>query len=253
MRPVFGKFVADNSFVHSGIYILALSIILLWPFDLHSLGLVSEVAWISPNNGVEIQAVSGLRSVPFPMKLYNRLVGGEGVTVEAWVVPRDVAQDGPARIVSYSLDLGSRNFTLGQSGRALVMRLRTTRTDLNGRDLNSHMHAMRVPEVFVSNLLHHLVVTYDHERGRVYVNGEQRLEKFGPGGTFANWDQSFPFLMGNEATGDRPWLGRIFLVAIYDRALSAPEAEKNFHAGHIMDSVSEQASGRVTTGLVALL
>ncbi len=40
---------------------------------------------------------------------------------------------------------------------------------------------------------------------------------------FRNWEPEFPLLFGNEATGDRPWTGRLFEVALYDRALeSAP-------------------------------
>ena len=36
---------------------------------------------------------------------------------------------------------------------------------------------------------------------------------------FRNWQADYAFLFGNEATGDRPWSGRIFEVALYDRAL----------------------------------
>lgn len=38
-----------------------------------------------------------------------------------------------------------------------------------------------------------------------------------------NWDETFPLVLGNETTGDRPWQGQIAAVAMYDEALS-PEA-----------------------------
>jgi hypothetical protein len=39
----------------------------------------------------------------------------------------------------------------------------------------------------------------------------------------AGWDQRFPIVLGNEATGNRPWRGSISRVAIADRALSHDE------------------------------
>ncbi len=41
---------------------------------------------------------------------------------------------------------------------------------------------------------------------------------------FRDWEPDFAFLFGNEATGDRPWGGRIFELAVYDRALDAAPA-----------------------------
>ncbi len=43
------------------------------------------------------------------------------------------------------------------------------------------------------------------------------------GATLSNWDCSFPLVIGNEATGDRPWRGRVAKVSIYDQALSADD------------------------------
>lgn len=47
-----------------------------------------------------------------------------------------------------------------------------------------------------------------------------------PTGTdLSNWDSSFPLLLGNEFTGNRPWQGSIEAVQIFDQAL--PEAKVN--------------------------
>jgi VanZ family protein len=48
---------------------------------------------------------------------------------------------------------------------------------------------------------------------------------------FSNWDKDYSFLLGNEATLDRPWLGKMFLVAVYDRALNPNEILTNFRVG----------------------
>ena len=38
-------------------------------------------------------------------------------------------------------------------------------------------------------------------------------------------------LLANESTGEYPWLGAIYLIAIYDRGLSHTEVKQNFNAG----------------------
>ncbi len=39
----------------------------------------------------------------------------------------------------------------------------------------------------------------------------------------ANWNENFHLILGNEATGDRPWAGTFYKVAIYDRMLTETE------------------------------
>jgi glycopeptide antibiotics resistance protein len=68
------------------------------------------------------------------------------------------------------------------------------------------------------------------------------------GTDFSNWDQTFPFQLGNEASLDRPWIGTIYLVAIYDRALSQEEIHSHFRAGPLHTASSKRARD----GLVAL-
>lgn len=61
-----------------------------------------------------------------------------------------------------------------------------------------------------------------------------------------NWNPDFPFQVGNEATLDRPWIGKVYLVAIYSRALSSEEVYLNFKAGHY-----SKGGDRIKDGLVA--
>lgn len=49
--------------------------------------------------------------------------------------------------------------------------------------------------------------------------------------TFHNWDPNFTFQLGNTPTIDRPWYGKMYLVAIYSRALTNKEVYTNFMAG----------------------
>ena len=47
--------------------------------------------------------------------------------------------------------------------------------------------------------------------------------------SFANWGTDFKLVFGNETSGDRPWRGHLYDVAIYDRAL-APEEVRALEA-----------------------
>ncbi len=44
--------------------------------------------------------------------------------------------------------------------------------------------------------------------------------------TLINWDSSYNLIIGNEATGDRPWQGQIQGFSMTDRALSEPEVQQ---------------------------
>jgi len=82
----------------------------------------------------------------------------------------------------------------------------------------------------LSNALTHLVLTRSAGTMSIYIDGA--LSATGPSaGTLANWAGSFPLLLANELTGDRPWLGEYCLVAIYDKALTPAEVTQNHQAG----------------------
>jgi glycopeptide antibiotics resistance protein len=48
---------------------------------------------------------------------------------------------------------------------------------------------------------------------------------------FGVWNPRFTFQLGNEATLDRPWLGTIHFVALYNQALSSEEISNNYYQG----------------------
>ena len=81
--------------------------------------------------------------------------------------------------------------------------------------------------------LQHVVLTFDPVEGRrIYVNGVYTGDADPSSvGSLSSWDDSFVFIMGNEASGDRPWEGIIRFAAIYDRALNQEEITTNFDAG----------------------
>ena len=57
--------------------------------------------------------------------------------------------------------------------------------------------------------------------GQLFVDGEERYEEDLTDADLSRWSRDYPLLVGNEATRDRPFRGEVYLVAVYDRALSA--------------------------------
>jgi len=199
------------------IYVFILGIFLLWPFDFDS-HVKNDARWIGNSNGIEFlnhgQAVSESSSREF----FDRLVKGKGLTLELWLQTEDLTQSGPARILSYSINPVLRNFTVGQSRDKLVVKLRTTKTNLNGTDPQ-----LVIADTFNSTSLQHIVIIYDFTEQRVYINGDQKARSNILKGNFSNWDRSCSLVVGNEATGDRPWKGKIYYAAVFDRALTEHE------------------------------
>ncbi|MFW6438127.1 MAG: DUF4038 domain-containing protein [Armatimonadota bacterium] len=158
-------------------------------------------------------------------ELSEAIVQTGEATIEAWVQPGNLEQGGPARIVTLSRDSGQRNFTLGQEGERFVVRFRTTETDANG------MPSLDSPEGEVTTDLTHVAYTRAADgTARLYVNGREVATRGVPG-ELTPWSDQYRLGLANELTRDRPWLGAIRLVAIYDRALTADEVAGNYEAG----------------------
>ena len=160
-------------------------------------------------------------------KIIGALKETNEITIEAWIQPDNITQDGPARIVTLSSGTSSRNFTLGQEDSSYDTRLRTTSTNNNG------IPSLRTPGGSLTARLDHVVFTRSHPSGetRTYINGNLAATGNTPS-TFGNWSNSFRFALANELSNNRAWLGKFYLVAIYDRALTQADVSQNFAAGH---------------------
>ncbi|NQD37277.1 LamG domain-containing protein [Permianibacter sp. IMCC34836] len=175
-------------------------------------------------------------------KKYHDLIKATGeYSIEAWVAPANVTQDGPAHIVSYLGSADSTNFTLGQTLYNYDFLMRHSGTGADGNPALSTADA----DERLQATLQHVVVTYDPIRGRrIYVNGEFTGDVDNtPIGNLNDWDNTFAFVLGNSPALDRPWAGIIKLVAIHNRVLTDEQIVQNFNVGvgeryYLMFSVS---------------
>ena len=149
------------------------------------------------------------------------------ITVEVWLRPQNLTQDGTARLVGISKGATMRNFTLGQGlwegqpADLFNMRLRTTGTDLDGMPLLS------TPAGTASGAIQHLVYTRNKAGDtHLYVDGEVAAQGNTPG-DMSNWDSSYHLAVAGEMGATRPWLGDLFRISVFSSAFTQEEVLQN--------------------------
>ncbi len=180
---------------------------------------------VHKNGAIELKKNGALKSDEITPRIATAIIRSGELTFEAWIHPVNVTQNGPARIFTYSRNSNDRSFTIGQDGDKFDFRVRSTQTNNNGIPSLHSTAGSAKPE------LTHLVYSRDRTgRTRIYVNGELNVEKFLPG-DLTNWTADFHLGIGNELDGNRPWLGKIHLLAIYQRDLLPHEVQTHFQLG----------------------
>lgn len=163
-------------------------------------------------------------------KVRNACRATNELTIEAWVQPNVEDQRGPARIFTMSRDTGSRNFTLGQdydNGEGNYdFRVRTQNSGNNGsgNNVNTSSGLYIEDDANYTKPPRHLIFTRDSAGTiKLIVDGQIVYDEpsnvNGLAGNFSNWD-NMRIGIGNEFTGDRPWTGRIYLLAVYCDAVT---------------------------------
>ncbi len=124
-------------------------------------GHLPMLAWTaaapSPSpSGVALTGHPWLQSEGPAVRLTSALQDSNAFSIRIVCAADEIDQDGPARILSNSVSPYSRNFTLGQQGSDLVIRLRTPRTGLNGYPLETFVEG-----AFATTAVRDIVVSYD--------------------------------------------------------------------------------------------
>ncbi|GGQ26690.1 LamG domain-containing protein [Shewanella litoralis] len=192
-----------------------------------NLTLSGDVDWLG-GWGLSFTNGKAQASTANSKKLYDLITATGEFSIEAWVTPNNVTQEGPARIVTYSAGDDARNFTLGQTQYNYDFMLRTEASSSNGEPALSTPDADEVLQA----TLQHVVMTYNATNGRsIYVNGQlidAVDEDIAP---LANWDDSFALILGREASNQHVWQGDVRLLALYNRVLAPEQVQQNYEVG----------------------
>jgi concanavalin A-like lectin/glucanase superfamily protein/fibronectin type III domain protein len=183
---------------------------------------IAKVTW--QNGGLAINQGTIIESAGAATKIASACQATNEITIEAWVLPENSTQSGPARIATFSQHTTNRNFTLGQDGDDYIARLRTSVASNNGTP-------NLVSSATAAVALKHLVFTRNAAGAwSLWVDGVETATGT-RGGDFSNWNADWKFALGNEFTMNRAWLGELHLVAVFDQALDAAAIQTNFEAG----------------------
>jgi len=192
-----------------------------------NLALNGDIEWLG-SWGVKFNNGKAQASTANSKKLHDLITSTGEFSVEAWLTPSNVVQEGPARIITYSAGDNDRNFMLGQTQYNYDFSLRTERSNANGDPAISTPDADEILQA----TLQHVVITYNATTGRrIYVNGnliEIADENIAP---LASWDDSFALILGKEASNQHVWQGDIRLLAIYNRVLTQEQIAQNYDVG----------------------
>ena len=184
----------------------------------------AAASWLS-DGGLAVESPAVLASEHEATKIIDAVKSSNEISLEAWIRPANVTQNGPARILALSGNALTCNVLLGQATDLYEIRLRTTDTTEGGKP------AVTTPAGALTEKRTHAVYTRNASgQVRIYLDGvvvkEQSL-----GGNLQNWAEGYRLALANELEGGRGWLGEFHLVAVYNRALHANEVIQNYEAG----------------------
>jgi VanZ family protein len=140
---------------------------------------LSELSWrgtpqnVQRGQGVFVGSGHWLETATPATRLTERLRRSSQFSIITTIATGNLNQKGPARIISQSDGPFYRNFTLGQDGSDLILRLRNLGTDSNGTKPH-----FTLPNFFTDTKPHRLVITYARATLSFYVDDLTRVYAF---------------------------------------------------------------------------
>jgi hypothetical protein len=170
------------------------------------------IVW-QKDGGLELKSETFLATKDPAKELVAALRQTREFTVSLRITPANTKQEGPARILTLSQGTNERNLTLGQEGERYETRLRGKGTGNNGTI--GWQTAEKTAKTESVNLL---LTRETSGKTRLFIDGKEAATRE-IAGDFGDWNDGYRFVLGNEASGERPWLGTYHELAVYDRAL----------------------------------
>lgn len=194
----------------------------LWPFTFKP---QNEVSWLSIQNGISFEG----RGIVYSSDLLDaaKLFQNKSISIEMWLEPDTdalwhVDHWHYGQILSlYNNDVGSESMIIGQWASILSINGSSFPVPRNYKEIG-------LAEALKMGKTSFITITSDLVKTAVYVNG--RPSEVFPDVTLLGKsnDLSVRLLLGNSPTGQYPWRGKIFGLAIYNKALTGQHAYQHY-------------------------
>lgn len=172
-----------------------------------------------------VTAENQVASAGAATKILDACRTADAFTLEAWLQPTQIVTAYFARIVTVSSSNSDLAASLLAVNDHFELRMRGPMTDSNGLpQLSSAAGTVALAPTHV------VIVSEAANPRRIYIDGAEAIADT-RGGDLSSWGTGHRLGLGNELDGGRQWLGTFDLVAVYGRALTAPEVAQNFAAG----------------------
>ena len=193
-------------------------ILSLAPLEMNNPALV---AWIPGSNGASIAAGGLLATAGSVSKLSSACAASSQITIELWLAPAGLTCD-ESPIICAGTDSGHANFIIAQKAANILFYLRTSTVNLSNPAASTTTTPLR-------SQIMHVVGTFDGMTTKLYVNGAAAIQ-VSKSGNLSPW-QSYPAQMGQLNGFAASWAGKVFLAAVYSKALTIDEIATNFRVG----------------------
>ena len=196
------------------------------PYDL-TIADPASVVW-EPGGGLTFTAPTIAQNLEPLTKVIDACKQTQEITVEMWLKNATVETQG--RPMTSSIDAGNRNFALKQNNTEWEFRLRTSENNLDG---TAPADSPAVAGTATTNV-QHVIWTRDSQGVGAKFAFDGGLLGAGStiDGNFTNWDLSYGLAVANEPSLDRPWLGTMYLLAVYCTEFDQSMVNQNYAEGY---------------------
>ena len=184
----------------------------------------SNVTWLPDVDALRINAASILRTPAGANRINSGAIASQSFTVEAWIDPATLDAGNATLFNLGSTAPGQQNLALTQQGRGLDINVRTTSTNADGVP-NRNTGSILPPQ-----LQHVVYVRRPDNTSLVYVDGQMVWSNF-LGGSLTSWAAGYGLAIANSVEGVDPWIGDLYLMAVYTDDLTDAEIINNYQSG----------------------
>jgi len=169
-------------------------------------------------DGPVLSCAAGGQLIANDAAALNRVLAQAGdFSVELVLRPGATSDGAQGRIVALARTAAARNFSIGQAGDRIEVRLRTTATTPNG--LRPHLASAAGT---LSGGRQHLTVVRQGGVHLLYLDGAEAGRASVPG-DLTGWDEGAALVIAGDPGGEAPWTGELSHLAFFSRPLSPGE------------------------------